>query len=168
MAELADLKQEQASAGQKLGQSEARLRGIQEKVLAVGSRAKHLEQELLQERSSAQSLRDENARLKKEFGQLHSEKVAIEQLLKVHAETLQKLRADSLSIETLLERQAAVQSSLREHADRLRAVAADLRAGQDQAGMAQTAESMAKVLSFTRTTNPEEQPSLSRPNSRVA
>lgn len=150
VAELEELKQDHTSAARKLEQSELQLRGIQEKALAISSRAKHFEQELLQERSASQSLRDENAKLKKQFSQLYAEKAAIEQLLKVHAETLQKLRADSLSIETLLERQAAVQSSLREHADRLRAVAADLRSGHDPAQLAQTAESMATVLSFPR------------------
>ncbi len=150
LAELEELKQQHDQTLEQIEQTESQLRAKQEQFSSADVLVKRHEQELITERKSTKGLWDRNAQLETEIARVRSEKQAVEQLLAVHAETLQKLRADSMSIETLLERQAAVQSSLREHADRLRNVAADLRAEHHQSTLDEASDQVADVLTFAR------------------
>ncbi len=69
-------------------------------------------------------------RIEKEEALTHLEreynaKVALEAKLRVNTEALQRLRSDSRSLESLLERQVALQMSLHEHAERLQSPTSD-------------------------------------------
>ena len=68
-------------------------------------------------------LRVENRELLAKLEREKQERAVLERSVNIHAETLEKLRADSESLETLLERQARVQSSLQQHATMLRSAA---------------------------------------------
>lgn len=64
-------------------------------------------------------LRVENKELLAQLEREKQERSMLQRSLKIHSDTLEKLRADSASLETLLERQARVQSSLLENASLL-------------------------------------------------
>ncbi len=96
-----------------------------EELTSLQSRLRTIEDEANGKIALASHLRQENDQLKMEVAKMRTENRTLEELITVHSETLQKLRADSLSIETLLERQAAVRDSLQEHSIRLHAVTKD-------------------------------------------
>jgi predicted flap endonuclease-1-like 5' DNA nuclease len=73
-----------------------------------------------------------------------NERQALAQRLQIQAETVDKLRNDSQYLETLLEQQAAVQSSLLHHAERLRSANAD----SAELIPAQPAENAPRILSL--------------------
>ncbi len=102
-----------------LGRSERRVSELERK-------SNLLEHEAVTQESTLKRLREENAHLARMVQKEQEARARTEQTLRVHIETLDRLRVDSQSLETLLERQAAVQSSLQEHADRLRSVAGEI------------------------------------------
>ncbi len=80
------------------------------------------EQELAGSDSLIRKLTNEKENLQIQLERERSERNAVERMLRIHSETLEQLRVDSQSLESLLERQTVVQQSLQEQAERLRSV----------------------------------------------
>ncbi len=104
-----------------LRQDTDELRKQRERVLADLEREREsratIEAEL---RERAERLRYEKQSTLVELEEERDNRIQLEEALRLHTETLDKLRADSMSLEELMERQAAVQSSLAQHANSLR------------------------------------------------
>lgn len=153
--EMTALREDNELAAHKLASAERSTKALQEKVLSLNVRVDQTERDLMAERNQTKSLRREHEELQVVITQLQSEKRSLQELLQIHSETLERLRADSMSIETLLERQASVQASLREHANRLQSMAVCFRE-ESPASWAVAETDQAAILNFAAVQeNPE-------------
>ncbi len=90
------------------------------------------EQEITNNDAAVRKLRVERDRLLTQLERERAERNALEQTLRTHIDTLEQLREDSQSLESLLQRQTVVQNSLRSHAERLRSAAYNKEAAQEE------------------------------------
>ncbi len=101
-----------------------RMNQFERRMVSLVEELEELEKRLAARDASIGKFRVENKDLAAELERERLERAGLQRSLQVHAETLEHLRADSASLESLLERQAQVQSSLQQHALQLHSVAA--------------------------------------------
>lgn len=94
----------------------------QRRVAELGGSVSRFEQDLAGRESLIRKLSMEKENVVTQLERERSERNRLENMLRIHMETLEQLRVDSQSLESLLERQTIVQQSLQEHAERLRNV----------------------------------------------
>jgi predicted flap endonuclease-1-like 5' DNA nuclease len=89
--------------------------------------------DLSRRESAARQLRIEKEEALTHLERERNERGLLERKLRLHAQTIEKLTADSRSLESLLERQKALQTSLVAHTQRLNAVSDDKYQGEQHA-----------------------------------
>ena len=95
----------------------------QRRVDELSGSVTRFEQDVASRESLIRKLRHEKDNIGTQLEMERRERNRLEEMLRVHVETLEQLRVDSQSLESLLERQTIVQQSLQEHAENLRTVA---------------------------------------------
>ncbi len=105
------------------GESKTALMRAERRVAELSGSVHRYEQEITNNEAAVRKLRVERDRLTTQLERERAERNALEQTLRTHIDTLEQLREDSQSLESLLQRQTVVQNSLRSHAERLRSAA---------------------------------------------
>ena len=95
----------------------------QRRVEELSGSVTRFERDVASRESMIRKLTHEKENIGTQLEMERSERNRLEEMLRVHVETLEQLRVDSNSLESLLERQTIVQQSLQEHAENLRTVA---------------------------------------------
>ncbi len=134
--ELVDLRAKYTSSDSRLAETMHQLQGLEadrddlnislhraeRRIVELTGSVTRLEEQLGGNDNVIRTLRLDKQNITTQLERERKERTALERTLRVHVETLDQLRADSHSLESLLERQSALQNSLQAHADRLRTV----------------------------------------------